>query len=292
MAKVETPRGQKTSHVLAYTNTDFAGDSIDQQGFTVSLDPGPFYGKRKYPFAGWKRGDGGNIIPRAERINMPESFKGLHILEMGNKGNQYGLYRDEYMMEGAASYNCVDLNGEDGAHPIDLRSETAAARIQDATGIKSFDFITNIGTSEHVPVQRTFWKACHELSHVGTEQFHWVPHWGKMHSHGRDAGAMLHIHWDFPDTFAKYNTGLSFIKDRNENDPDRKRMHHNNLGIWNWRVDKIKEFVWLEEWNKDLFWYNDFFEQSWWGMQLKDAHVEKEGEDPKQWLLNLMVTQP
>ena len=193
------------------------------------------------------------VIPTHEFELLPE-LEGKTILELGNKGNENGVYRTDYLEAGAKSYNCVDINGHDGAIAIDLRSESAAAQIQEATGIESFDIITNFGMSEHIPVQRTFYKCVHELSKVGTQVVHWTPAARKFKGHGYQ-GSIWHAEKSFFSSLTHWNN-YSFEKELSIYD---KRVLNCRIV-----VDKTQEFVWKEEW-KLLFWYNEIWERSPWG---------------------------
>lgn len=193
------------------------------------------------------------VIPIQEAKLLPD-LSDKTILELGNKGNENGVYRTDYLESGAKSYHCVDINGNDGAIPIDLRSESAAAQIQDATGIESFDIITNFGMSEHIPVQRTFYKCIHQISDIGTQIVHWTPAARKFREHGNQ-GSVWHAEESFFTSLAKHNDyrfeiGLS--------------LYDNRILNCRFVVDKISEFVWKEEFDL-LFWYNRIWEKSPWG---------------------------
>lgn len=193
-------------------------------------------------------------IPEQEYKILPENLEGLHVLELGNKGNENGLYKDDYLAAGVASYHCVDINGKDGAIPVDLRSESAADQIREATGMKSFDLITNFGMSEHIPVQRTFYKCVHELSDIGTRIVHWTPLARKFKGHGYQ-GSIWHAETNFFDTLSFHNK--YFIEKKVE--IYEKRILNTRL-----RIDEKVDFVWNEKFDL-LFWYNNLWEKSPWG---------------------------
>jgi len=57
---------------------------------------------------------------------------------------RYGTYADNYYrIKGVQDYKCIDLNGENGALPLDLSIPHA---------LPKFDMVTDFGTSEHVAV--------------------------------------------------------------------------------------------------------------------------------------------
>jgi len=75
---------------------------------------------------------------------------GLNMCELGNQRFQGPL--SEHIQVAKTLFEClgfshtsVDINGEDGALPLDLTKP-----ITDASLIGKFDIVTNVGTSEHV----------------------------------------------------------------------------------------------------------------------------------------------
>jgi hypothetical protein len=204
-------------------------------------------------------------IPLQEFKLLPENLEGLHVLEFGNKGNKNGLYRNDYVSAGVASYHCVDINGQDGAIPVDLRSESAADQIREATGMDSFDLITNFGMSEHIPVQRTFYKCIHELADVGTRIVHWTPAARKFREHGNQ-GSIWHAEENFFDALSFHNEYTIEIKPEIYD----KRILNTRL-----RIDEKTDFVWNEDFDS-LFWYNELWLKSPWGehyRRTKDKRV-------------------
>lgn len=197
------------------------------------------------------------VIPIHEFELLPD-LEGKTILELGNKGNENGVYRTDYLDAGAKSYHCVDINGQDGAIPVDLRSESSADQIKEATGIETFDIITNYGMSEHIPVQRTFYKCVHELARIGTQIVHWTPVARKFKGHGYQ-GSIWHAEESFFDALSRKN-GYRFEIGQTIYD---KRVLNCRLV-----VEKHDEFVWDEDW-KLLFWYNKIWEKSPWGQHYR-----------------------
>jgi len=98
-------------------------------------------------------------IPKDELWTMPppEWFAGKRVLELGNKKNQSGLYRDWYVSNGA-EYLCLDWNGEDGAIVADMGVHHHAEKnIRPLIGWA--DIVTNFGFTEHVFTdQRQCWE--------------------------------------------------------------------------------------------------------------------------------------
>lgn len=88
-------------------------------------------------------------IPKDELWTLPDAawFKGKNVLELGNKKNTSGLYRDWYVSNGA-TYQCLDWNGEDGARSIDMGKTIDNPGTRDLIGWA--DIVTNFGFTEHV----------------------------------------------------------------------------------------------------------------------------------------------
>jgi len=83
----------------------------------------------------------------------------MRVLELGNKQNRSGLYRDWYLANGAAEYVSVDWNGKDGAIAHDMRTELDLGQ--------PFDLVTNLGFTEHVTEQEPVWRNIHNLVAFG-----------------------------------------------------------------------------------------------------------------------------
>jgi len=78
------------------------------------------------------------------------------MLELGNKCNGKGVYKDYFVQEGI-DHISIDWNGENGALKLDLR---------EPIDLPVFDMITNIGTTEHVSDQTAVWANIHHLLKV------------------------------------------------------------------------------------------------------------------------------
>lgn len=87
------------------------------------------------------------------------------VLELGNKKNKTGLYRDWYERQGM-KYICLDYNGEDGAIPLDMRYALTPEDIHPdyAAG---FPLVTNFGFTEHVDGQMACWSNVHDFVQPG-----------------------------------------------------------------------------------------------------------------------------
>ncbi len=102
-----------------------------------------------------------NPIPTDEQdviypIMELEPGRPVRMLELGNKKNPNGVYKD-YFVSCGIEHISVDWNAQDGALNMDLR------KLQEdfAPGGKwhqYFDIVTNIGTTEHVIPQGEVWQ--------------------------------------------------------------------------------------------------------------------------------------
>ena len=97
-----------------------------------------------------------SIRPQEWEILQP--LVGTTILELGNKKNRLGTYKDFFTARGY-QHTSVDINGRDGSIKRDLRKPL---------DLGTFDMVTNIGTSEHVAAQEPCWRNILEAMHVGT----------------------------------------------------------------------------------------------------------------------------
>lgn len=98
------------------------------------------------------------MLPPDELAALPPKGKiaiGTSVLELGNKKNRTGLYRDFYIEQGL-DYRCLDWNGEDGAMPLDMRYSIEPDEIGGP-----FQMVTNFGFSEHVDDQMSCWRNIH-----------------------------------------------------------------------------------------------------------------------------------
>lgn len=80
------------------------------------------------------------------------------MLELGNKKNSLGVYKQYFEQGRGIRHTSVDWNGEDGALNLDLRKPLELGR---------FDMVTNIGTTEHVSDQAGVWENIHRAVDLG-----------------------------------------------------------------------------------------------------------------------------
>lgn len=90
-----------------------------------------------------------NPLPAAEAELLDPIESVRTMLELGNKKNTIGTYK-AYFRNLGIEHVSVDLNGSDGALPLDLQKPLGLGR--------RFDCVTNFGTSEHVDNQTECWR--------------------------------------------------------------------------------------------------------------------------------------
>ncbi len=103
-----------------------------------------------------------SLLPAAvDEVQELYRFRGVTMLELGNKlnpkcgpdKNETVTYKAWFTGQGMQHVS-VDINGEDGALPIDLRRNLRDALAQ-RNQPTQYDIITNIGTTEHVRDSQT-----------------------------------------------------------------------------------------------------------------------------------------
>jgi hypothetical protein len=115
------------------------------------------------------------MLPPDEIAALPmkvlTSSDAINMLELGNKKNSTGLYRDFYAaINPNIDYTCLDWNGEDGAVPLDMRYPLEPQDVVKnvlVTIERGFDLVTNFGFSEHVDDQLTCWHNINSFVNVG-----------------------------------------------------------------------------------------------------------------------------
>lgn len=112
------------------------------------------------------------------------SYSGLVMCELGNqwffcgKGTVSQSAKVAYEGRGA-QHTSIDINGRDGALPLDLDLPVP----KDLEN--KFELITNYGTTEHVNNQYSVFKNIHVMGKPGCVMIHGVPFVGNWHKHGR-----------------------------------------------------------------------------------------------------------
>jgi len=85
-------------------------------------------------------------IPEDELQAIGVIGRGWKVVELGNKKNATGCYREWYVAQGC-DYECIDWNAEDGAIFADLGAAFPGHLIERVGGA---DLVTNFGCMEHV----------------------------------------------------------------------------------------------------------------------------------------------
>lgn len=119
-------------------------------------------------------------IIKEERLVLP----GLRMAELGNqyiwkdvfKTPAHLVAKDVFESFGV-NYYSFDLNGLDGALPLDLSVPLPEIYLG------GYDIVTNCGTSEHVHNQYECWANIHRLCRVLGIMWHFVPEVGSWAEH-------------------------------------------------------------------------------------------------------------
>lgn len=122
---------------------------------------------------------GHGLASRFWEWELLQPLVGGSMLELGNKRKGGLIYKDAFRALGFRHVS-VDLNGQDGALPMDLRQPLR---------LGTFDMVTNIGTSEHVSPddwagQVACWRNIVEATHVGSVLVSITPAPGSYLRHG------------------------------------------------------------------------------------------------------------
>jgi SAM-dependent methyltransferase len=116
---------------------------------------------------------------------------GNRMLELGNKITNGISYKSWFTAQGIEHVS-VDINGLDGALPLDLRKPI---------DLGQFDMVTNYGTSEHVvDNQAQVWENIHRACKVGGVIICMCPSPGDWWWHGS-----WYPSWEFYTQFAERN---------------------------------------------------------------------------------------
>lgn len=147
--------------------------------------------------------------------NLPVDCGGLTMLELGNKRTTIDKAKGvrvvwkDYFSEKGFIHTSVDWNGKDGALKKDLRRPL---------NLGTFDYVTNIGTSEHVSEQKPVWENIVSALSVGSVLVCTTPLPGDWHWHGE-----WYPKEGFYDRLAEMN-GLAFEEKRIFNDAPRRMI--------------------------------------------------------------------
>jgi hypothetical protein len=123
-------------------------------------------------------------------------YNGLRICELGNQwlfldpvdGVKWQSSAKPYFVDRGVTHTSIDLNGSDGALPINLSMPIT----QD---LGEFDVVTNFGTAEHVPNYWQCLRNIHNLCRVGGLMIHETPLTGHWPGHGYHYLVEDTFHW-------------------------------------------------------------------------------------------------
>lgn len=113
-----------------------------------------------------------------------DSYQGVEMLELGNQQIKSSGHREvakHYFKMMGFKHTSFDINGKDGALPIDL-----SKAIKDKRYYDRFDIVTNSGTSEHVePYEGQYecFRNIHLCTKIGGIMIHIVPEDGSSPNH-------------------------------------------------------------------------------------------------------------
>lgn len=101
--------------------------------------------------------------------------EGLSMFELGNQRFAFegGSTGKQYFIDKGMKHTSVDLNGEDGALPLDLRCPELFHKFRCL-----YDIVTNLGTTEHVePIDNQYecFSIIHDVVKPGGIMIHMVP---------------------------------------------------------------------------------------------------------------------
>ncbi len=108
-----------------------------------------------------------------------DGLEGKWMLELGNqrirpnafiKHNIRSIFSKAYFMPQGCNHHAIDINGADGAVPLDMNEPIPIKRF-----INAFDIITDFGFMEHVDNQDQAWKNIDEMGKPGCVYIHSVP---------------------------------------------------------------------------------------------------------------------
>lgn len=118
-------------------------------------------------------------VVRSQRLVVA----GLRMAELGNQKMRsdvlgHSVAAKKFFTAMGIDHTSIDINGKDGALPLDLRLPIARLDL-----LGTFDVVTNFGTIEHVSRQYPAWKNMHDLARTGGLFLHILPEVGSWRGH-------------------------------------------------------------------------------------------------------------
>jgi len=142
-----------------------------------------------------------NPIPPDEQKILNPIRSGCRMLELGNKKNKKGVYKDYFKSKGIEHIS-IDWNGKNGAIPLDLRIHHDHF-YPGGKWHQYFDIISNMGTTEHIIPQGSLWSNLLNSLRVGGILAGATPCPGEWKWHQKNNG--LFITKDFLTYLAEHN---------------------------------------------------------------------------------------
>ncbi len=106
-------------------------------------------------------------------------YPGLRWCELGNQRIDRKPAKDVYLARGVDAHVAIDINGKDGAMPLNLDNPVPFMFLD------QFDVVTNYGTSEHVNDQYHVFRNAHDMCKMNGIIINIVPREGHWPGHCR-----------------------------------------------------------------------------------------------------------
>lgn len=114
------------------------------------------------------------ILPKVEDVISKLKVKKVRMIELGNQHFNDGRIAKEYYTNKGIDHVSIDINGLDGALPLDLTKEIS---------VKPANIVTNHGTTEHIKDQKACFDNIDKLCKKGGYMIHQVPMVGTWKHH-------------------------------------------------------------------------------------------------------------
>ena len=170
------------------------------------------------------------IIPEDEQWALPnlDVVVGGKLIELGNKKNTNGLYREDYARYDL-EYVCIDWNNLDGAVPLDFGERIP----EEYEGVA--DVVTNFGFTEHVFTDQVqCWENVARLSSaVGCYLAIVLPRPGHWEHHGVYQPTIEWLtEWHMKNGYAMHTCTINTDRRRHVNVVGSQRMEPFNIATY------------------------------------------------------------